>query len=255
MRGKAELLTSNDPAEAPYEILNVLDDTLNTGSGKSQQKALRKWGQDHGHYLGIKLRNIPASGLSDPVIDPIACADVDPIIRALWGRLTSRPSGWTRGEYENENNHSVVVRVDFGTASFLFPGDIEDVAELKLLDKYSGTDLLDVDVYQAAHHGSATSSLEAFLIAVSPQIIVIPMGDPARTGSFTARAHGHPRQVCVDRLVAHTSNTRTAVQVPVGLGQDNFQVVTMTKAIYATGWDGDIRIVADSDGTLTPFVD
>lgn len=255
VRGKAELLTSNDPAEVPYEILNVLDDTLNTSLGASQQKALRKWGKDHGHYEGIKVANIPGIGLTSSVIDPIACADVDPVIRVLWGRLVPRPSTWSQEEYKNENNHSVVVRVDFGAASFLFPGDIEDVAELKLLEKYTGTDLLDVDVYQAAHHGSATSSLEPFLIAISPQIIVIPMGDPARTGSFTARAHGHPRQVCVNRLIAHTSDSRPPVQVPVALGQNNFDIVTMTKAIYATGWDGDVRIVTDSNGTYIPQTD
>ncbi len=249
-RGKAELLTSDDPAEVPYEILNVLDDTLNTGSGKAQQKALRKWGQDHGHYEGIKVPSIPANGLTSSVIDPIACADVNPLIRVLWGRRTSRGS-WTRSEFGNENNHSVVVRVDFGAASFLFPGDIEDEAEEALVAKYAGTSLLDVDVYQAAHHGSNTSSMDPFLDAVSPAIVVIPVGDPARAGTFTARDHGHPRKACVDRLINHMDGTQTraAVQVPVGLGQGNFQDITMTQAIYATGWDGEVRIVADSNGT------
>jgi hypothetical protein len=90
----------------------------------------------------------------------INCAGVDPLIRALSGRLTPKPSNLSRNEdYLDENNHSVVIRLDFGDISFLFPGDIEAKAEIKMVDKYAGTDMLDVDIYQAAHHGSSTSSI------------------------------------------------------------------------------------------------
>lgn len=250
-RGKAELLTSEDPAEVPYQIVNFIDDTLYSSLGGPAQKALRNWAKDHGHYEGIKVKNFPGNaGLTSSVIDPIACADVDPTIRVLWGRLTPRPSSWSRDAYKNENNHSVVVRVDFGEASFLFPGDIEEKAELSLVAKYAGTDMLDVDVYQAAHHGSRTSSLDPLLQAMSPQVVVIPVGDPERLGSFTARAHGHPREDAINRIIARTSGTRVSASVPVALGQDDFHDIQLSKAIYATGWDGDVRIIADSNGSL-----
>lgn len=236
-RGKAELLTSEDPAQVPYEIANFIDDTLNKGSGSSQQKALRAWAKKHGHYEGIKVKGkIGPDGFTSSVIDPLNCQDTDPRIRVLWGRLTPKPSNWARvKDYQNENNHSVVVRVDFGQASFLFPGDIEDKAERKLLEKYAGTFMLDVDVYLAAHHGSASSSVDDFLIAMSPETVVIPVGDPSRPGEFTAFDHGHPREEVVNRLINRTSGARQAVSVPVALGQENFHNIQMTKAIYATG--------------------
>jgi hypothetical protein len=38
--------------------------------------------------------------------------------------------------------------------------------------------------------------------------------------------------------------------VPVGLGQDDFHDFELSKAVYATGRDGNIRVVINSDGTI-----
>ena len=43
---------------------------------------------------------------------------------------------WTQGDLDNRNNHSIVVRVDFGDASFLFTGDLEEAGIETLLDYY-----------------------------------------------------------------------------------------------------------------------
>jgi len=71
------------------------------------------------------------------------------------------------------NNCSVVVKIVYGSSSFLFPGDIEDLAESVLL-KYR--ELLRADVLKVAHHGSSTSSTMEWLKLVQPQFAVISAG-------------------------------------------------------------------------------
>ena len=87
------------------------------------------------------------------------------------------------------NDASVVVRVVYGNASFLLTGDIAAEGERWLLR--SGQSL-DSDVLKVAHHGSKTSSSEAFLDAVSPRAAVISAG---RDNRF-----GHPDPEIVQRL-------------------------------------------------------
>lgn len=72
------------------------------------------------------------------------------------------------------NNNSLVVKVTFGEVSFLFPGDIEAKAEKELVEM-AGDKLKSV-VLIAPHHGSKTSSSEAFLDAVDPEYVVISAG-------------------------------------------------------------------------------
>jgi competence protein ComEC len=90
---------------------------------------------------------------------------------------------------EKPNNESVVARLTYGETSFLFTGDIEEGTEEKLLS--SGFPL-DVDVLKVAHHGSATSTQEAFLDAVSPKLALISVGAENR--------YGHPAPIVLDRL-------------------------------------------------------
>ena len=86
------------------------------------------------------------------------------------------------------NNSSVVLRLSYGSTSFLFTGDIEKEAEASLI-KSGAT--LHADVLKVPHHGSKTSSTNAFLDAVQPQIAVISVGERSR--------FGHPHREVVDR--------------------------------------------------------
>ena len=94
-------------------------------------------------------------------------------------------------EYTDPNNGSLVLRVDYGETSFLFTGDMEQKAEEDLLD--SGANVR-ADVLKAGHHGSTTSSSEAFLEAVDASIAVVSVGE--------GNDYGHPSADVLARLEA-----------------------------------------------------
>jgi competence protein ComEC len=86
-------------------------------------------------------------------------------------------------------DHSVVVRLTWQNASFLFTGDVGEDAERAL--QKSGQPLSST-VLKVAHHGSASSTTPAFLAAVNPQLAVISVGADNR--------FGHPAREVLARL-------------------------------------------------------
>ncbi len=239
-----------------YAVKNVVD---NGHDGDALVKdgvgALRALvGRGAGYRAINNTEIVKKSGLIDDVIDPIACAEIDPKIRVLSGGLNSDP-GWGTSTYgkrhfENENNHSVVVRVDFGNASILITGDLEEVAIKGLVERYRDTRWLDVDVYQAGHHGSANGTTLELVAATTPLVALIAMGDEARHHSWTAWAYGHPRATIVDMLDNVVAFKRPKVEVPVGTGVKKFVGRTLEGAIYGTGWDGAVVVDMNVEGDV-----
>lgn len=76
-------------------------------------------------------------------------------------------------EYEETNDCSLVLRLDYLGFSALFCGDIEAQAELDLVKSGAA---LDADLLKVAHHGSASSSSRRFLEAVAPAYAVVSVG-------------------------------------------------------------------------------
>lgn len=77
--------------------------------------------------------------------------------------------------YDELNNYSAVVRLEYGATSFLFMGDAEELAEKEMLETYSKSELK-ADVLKVGHHGSKYSSCASFLRAVNPDYAVIEVG-------------------------------------------------------------------------------
>ena len=92
-------------------------------------------------------------------------------------------------ELENSNDTSIVSRLVLGYNSFLFTGDISEIAEKEIIGK---TMEIDSDVLKVAHHGSRYSSSEDFLKEVSPEIAVISVGKD--------NSYGHPTQEVLENL-------------------------------------------------------
>lgn len=82
---------------------------------------------------------------------------------------------------DNLNNSSIVARLVYKDEKFLFTGDAEIPVEEELLNKNRD---IQADVLKAGHHGSTSSSSEAFVRAVNPKFAVIEVG---KDNSF-----GHP---------------------------------------------------------------
>lgn len=74
-----------------------------------------------------------------------------------------------------DNENSVVVRVDFERMSVLMTGDVEARGEAWLVE-HAPAKLLTNPVLKVAHHGGRRSSSIPFLTHVRPQEAVIPVG-------------------------------------------------------------------------------
>lgn len=74
--------------------------------------------------------------------------------------------------YENENNWSIVLMIEYAGRRILLTGDVEAEAEMDML-AYSDWLPLEADILKVAHHGSNTSSLYSFVEEVSPEVAMI----------------------------------------------------------------------------------
>lgn len=92
------------------------------------------------------------------------------------------------GTYDNTNDMSAVVHLAFGKTAFLFTGDAEAESEADILK--SGA-IVKADVLMVGHHGSNTSTTQAFLDKVDPTYAVIQVGK---------NSYGHPTEQVLARL-------------------------------------------------------
>jgi competence protein ComEC len=90
-------------------------------------------------------------------------------------------SSWTVG-LKDPNLASTIAVAQFGMVRFLLVGDAELEEEDWLLQHHR--DELRADVLKVGHHGSSTSSSDAFLAAVDPDVAVISVG--------AGNKYGHP---------------------------------------------------------------
>jgi beta-lactamase superfamily II metal-dependent hydrolase len=239
-----------------FRVNGYIDNGIDHGSGRVPYK----WIHDQAALPGstIRLEDIlePAvvaaggKGLTDHVIDPVDCQGTDPQIHVLSGGYLDNP-GWPDGDFDNGNNASLVIRVDYGEASFLFTGDMEETAIETLLDRWNGSGALNTDVWEVGHHGSYNGTTPSLLAAITPRVAVISMGHEGVHAQWTAWAYGHPRRSAVDMIVAGVSGTRPATSVRVADKVRRFSDYPLSKAVYATGWDGDVTVRADAVGRIS----
>jgi competence protein ComEC len=91
-----------------------------------------------------------------------------------------------------KNNDSLVLRIRYGSRSFLLSGDVEKPIERRMLEE---NEIQPTDVLKVAHHGSRTSSTEDFLSAANPAFAIISVG--------LDNSYGHPNRDVLERLTEH----------------------------------------------------
>ena len=89
----------------------------------------------------------------------------------------------------NENNSSIILRIEYGSTSFLFTGDAEIDEELSVVESQQ---VLQSTLLKVGHHGSYTSTSEDFLKAVNPEYAIISVG--------SNNEYGHPHDIVLNRL-------------------------------------------------------
>lgn len=92
------------------------------------------------------------------------------------------------GDFSDENNHSLVLKVESEGISVLFTGDIEEEAERDMHDLGGW---LKSDIIKVPHHGGRTSSSTRFLMGVAPNTAVVSAG--------TRNPFHHPHQTTLER--------------------------------------------------------
>lgn len=105
---------------------------------------------------------------------------------------------WPAAGELSTNNDSLVLRIKYGERSILLTGDIEKQAERSLLASHAN---LKADVVKVPHHGSKTSSTEAFVRATQPAFAIVSVG---RHSMF-----GHPHAEVVQRWQANGATVMT----------------------------------------------
>lgn len=122
-------------------------------------------------------------------------------------------------DYDKLNNYSVVCRLDCGQTSFLFTGDAEKQVEQDLLDAGAN---LQADLLKAGHHGSSTSSGDAFLDEVRPKIAAISCGQN--------NDYGHPhKEVLASFSQRGVTVCRTDLQGTVVFSTDGTDITVHTE--------------------------
>ena len=89
------------------------------------------------------------------------------------------------------NNNSLVFNMHYNNFSMLFTGDIEEIAEKRIIE-ITNKSRLKADIIKIPHHGSKTSSTRELLEIVLPKIALIGVGKD--------NLFGHPSSETIDKL-------------------------------------------------------
>ena len=181
--------------------------------------------EDHVGGLAAALAYFPAYHVYSPVTDASTKCFQDfvkytqqqglqvevPAVGTMWplGGATVTMLGPV-AQYSDTNDTSLVLRIDYGSTSFLLTGDMEKTAETDLVN--SGANLR-ANVLQVGHHGSSTSTSYLFLNAVLPEMGVISCG--------VNNKYGHPHEETLSILRdAGVDVYRTDLQGTITIGSD-----------------------------------
>ncbi len=114
----------------------------------------------------------------------------------------------------DENNNSVCLMINDGQNNYLFTGDLEKEGEEKLVEHNT---LPTVKLFKAGHHGSKTSSTEALLSVIKPEIVTVCCSTGSDeytdnilnmfpTQDFVTRVKKYTEKIYVTTIISDNSN-------------------------------------------------
>lgn len=129
---------------------------------------------------------------------------------------------------EDENEHSVVVKLTYKEHSYLYTGDISGNYESYLKQE----DIQNMTVYKAAHHGSQThnSNSQSFMNYVNPEIAVVSAAI-VNSDNILDSDQAHPSSGFVRRIL-------------------NTSKIKLSRNLYYNGTMGTIHLVDDGVNSI-----
>lgn len=140
------------------------------------------------NYLStIKEKNIPYRALRDGDVLDLGGGATFTVLSPTEQMVKE---GGKKNGKRNLNLNSIVGRLQYGSFTMLFTGDAEKETEAGILERHKAADLQS-EVLKSPHHGSHTSSTQAFLEAVHPEVALISCG--------AGNDYGHPHKEILQR--------------------------------------------------------
>ncbi|WP_292388043.1 MBL fold metallo-hydrolase [Methanosarcina sp. UBA5] len=124
----------------------------------------------------------------------------------------------TKTYSEDLNENSVVLKVTYGTTSFLLMGDAGLETEERIMK--AGYNV-DSDILKVGHHASRSGSGALFISAVSPEVSVIEVG--------AGNDYGHPHAEILERLQKASKVYRTDLDGTITVTTDGSTYTVKTE--------------------------
>ena len=180
-----------DAANAAAETL------LSQGIRRIDGLILTHYDRDHAGGAAYLLQRVPADGIFGPQFRS-DIDDVHPLLAAGSVSNVLEETIISFGDTEialypsdipdSDNEGSLVVLFRSGNCDILITGDRSGFGERLLMKQ---TQLSDLDILVAGHHGSGDATCEELLAATTPEIVVISVGE---------NSYGHPDDETLNRL-------------------------------------------------------
>jgi len=119
-------------------------------------------------------------------------------------------------EFGDQNDNSVVTKLQVANTSFLFMGDAEEPAEQSML--VSSVVSIKCDVLKVGHHGSYTATSQTFLDIASPTYAIISAGQD--------NSYGHPHNVTIQKMLTKNVTVYTTIASGTIIAQTDGTTIT-----------------------------
>ncbi len=203
-------------------------ETTGEGVGTAYDSGVPSESATYGNYLD-------AVDEYDVGFFTVESGDELPIEGNVSAQVLSPPAGDSGSDV---NDNSVVLALQFGDVQYLAPGDVDTGVEQRLVDEW-GSDL-ESDVYKAGHHGSATSSSDAFVDAIDPEMAII--------SSAYDSQYGHPHDEVLERFANRDIETYwTGVHGDIVVRTDGTSIKVETTESFSTDAEDILAETPESD--------